>query len=371
MKPTLLIAYSNLGLGGIPTKIVDIVNQMKTTHPDTAITIFLKKRSRFDIREKIGNPNVTIIDHYKHPFLNNSLIYTFRLWFLLIVKKPHAMLAFISAYALPVLATRILFFWRKPIIIVNEDHYTSTMIGYMKLPSLQHAGIKLLYNLATVIIVPTRAVERNLQDCFHVKHNLIKVVPNWSRHTNKTISSTKKRRVDVAYLGRIEKTKNVLTIINILKMVIVKNTPLLTSTIVGEGKEIKTCVDYILKYNLEKNIKILPSTNDVSTHLLNTKMLIFYPDKSTEGMPFVLLDAMSCGTIVVTKHFLGVESIIENKITGYIAKTKKEMESHIDHILNNYSSHQSMITTAKAYVIKNHSINNVSQYTKWLSFKYE
>lgn len=366
MKKTLLIVYSNLGLGGIPTKIVDIVNQMKTSHPKTKIYILLKKRRAFDMRSSIINPNVTIVDFNNRGTHNNTILFILWAWLFILLHKPDSILTFISAYSLPVLTTRLLFFWRKTKFIVSEDHYTSSMVQHMAFPQAQRLGIRLLYPLADIIITPTNAVKKDLQTSYGIPAHKIINVPNWSRYAKNSFSNTK-RPYDITYVGRIDKTKNILSMLRLFAALVKRYKNHLSCCLVGEGDDLAGCVDYIKSHGLEKNIFIYPPTIDVSQYLRQSKVFVFNPEKKTEGFPISILDAMACGTIVVSKNFYGIREVIHGKNTGFIANTEKEMSKLLFSTLHNYNSLRPVIVFAKKHVAHYNSLNNIRQYTNWFN----
>src|SRR3990172_9177821 len=155
-KRLLLIVYSNLDPGGVPAKIIDIVNVMRVKKPDTPIVILLQKGHPGDLRSLIANPKVRIKDFpYPYP-AGRRFFFILWLWLFILTQKPATVLAFISPYALPVLAAKFLFFWQKLDVTVSEDHYTQTLLNRMAYPHIQRWGIRLFYPLAGVVIVPTR-----------------------------------------------------------------------------------------------------------------------------------------------------------------------------------------------------------------------
>ena len=98
MKTSLVIVYSNLGLGGIPIQILDISNVMHKSHPEVGIYIFIKEKRAYDIRNAIHNPNVKIINFYDFCILDSSLIFMFWTWYRIFKINPSSILSFISPY---------------------------------------------------------------------------------------------------------------------------------------------------------------------------------------------------------------------------------------------------------------------------------
>lgn len=362
MTRSLYIVYSNLGLGGIPTKIVDIVNNLAITHPETKISILLKKRQAFSLQSTIKNKHVSV-EYLPEVFFNSTFFFVFWIWFRILLYEPEGILSFISPYAIPVLATKLIFFWRRTSIIISEDHYTSTMVHSMTLPVIQIYGVRFLYPLANAIIVPTRTIKKNLINNFGISPLKIHIVSCWSKYSN-TNFEILNRRYDCIYIGRLEKTKQVLQMIFLLVQIIRKSKPNLSCLLIGDGSLKATCEKYIQKYGVSKNIIIMAPTTNFASYLEQSKTFIYNPEKNTEGFPLVLLDAMACGTVVITKYFYGVEEYVNTK-NGHIVNNTKELLKRIIRVLNSYPQQQTIITRARADVAAKYSLKNIKYYTKW------
>lgn len=365
MNQTLFVVYSNLGIGGMPKRLVDILNGMGTSHPKTKIYVLLKKRRAFDLRSTITNPNVIIKDFCRRCPGNNSVLFILWVWALILVRNPGTILSFISPYALPVLATKLIYFWRDTTVIINEGHYTSTMISSMACPTIQRLGIRLLYPIADAVIVPTKAIRADLHVSFHVPTGKVRIVPNWTTYARAPIRKTN-RIYDVVYVGRIEKEKNIIGVLGVLYTLIKKRRLRLSCLLVGEGSDLKRCEGYISSHRLNSDISIRPPTTRIISCLERAKIFVFNPDKTTEGFPVAMLDAMACGAIVVTKEFAGVREVINNT-NGYVVTSREEMAKQIETVLRHYGAQRRLIRLAKQRVAQYNSPANILQYTQLFS----
>ena len=73
---TLIIVYSNLGLGGIPTRIVDIVNKMVAQRPETTVYLLLKERHKFNLERLVVNRSA----HVMHCPIDHPVFFIFWMW---------------------------------------------------------------------------------------------------------------------------------------------------------------------------------------------------------------------------------------------------------------------------------------------------
>jgi len=366
MDGSLLVVYSNLGIGGMPRRLVDVLNAMGTTYPNTKIYVLLKEYRKFDLRSTITNPNVLIKDFYNLSPFDSSLLFMLWVWAFIFVQNPSTILSFISPYGLPVLATKILFFWRKTNIIINEGHYTSTMIASMAGPTIQRWGIRLLYPKANAIIVPTQAIKNDLHVSFGVPVHKILMVPNWTKYANASIENTKKT-YDVVYVGRMEKEKNIYSLLTIFHTLIKTRGLPLSCLLIGDGSELKRCFSYISTNNLNHNISIRPPATNIDYYLKRARIFVFNPNRTTEGFPVAILEAMACGAVVVTKEFLGAREVI-NATNGYVVTTDEEMVKRIELVLRHYAAQKSIIKRAKQQVKRLHSPKNIKRYTRLFTF---
>ena len=366
MEKPLLVVYSSLGLGGIPTRLVEIVNEIGVSAPDRKIYILLKKKNTFDRRLSITNKNVVVKDFNEKGYIFTSFVFIIWVWCNIYVYNPQSILTFISPFSIPVLLTKIIFFWRTTKIVINEGHFTSTMIQGMYLPFVQNIGIRFLYPLSNCIIVPTRAIKEDLHNNFGISTNLITIIPNWSRYALVRLQKQKKS-IDLIYLGRIDKKKRILELLSIVKYLLHKNKLDLVFKIFGDGPAREECVQFIKVNKLSKNIQLYFPTNEVINNLRKSKILVLNSEKKSEGFPLAILDAMSSGTIVVSKRFSGVEDVIVNNTNGFIVDSDKDMYECIKHILHDYYRFKRIIMSAKRYVRINNSPNNIILYIRYLN----
>ena len=81
-----VIIFSNLGLGGIQKKIVDIANAL-TIHPQLKVYILLRKREAFDLQDQIENKNVTVLVQSQQTEWNIPFIFSFFLQFSIVFSR--------------------------------------------------------------------------------------------------------------------------------------------------------------------------------------------------------------------------------------------------------------------------------------------
>jgi len=357
------ILYSNLNIGGIPTKIIDIVNRLGKTHPHIPIHILLQKGNPHDLRTLIKNPRATVIDLPVSLSFGRSFLYMLWAWWRLIRTKSSVVLAFISPYALPALAAKQLLFWRRIRVIVSEDHYTENVLKTMRAPWLQRIGIQTLYPHADAVIAPTRTIQQQLSRLFRIPTKRILVIHNWTRLVGKKLA-VHKRTWDIVHVGRLVTSKNPMQVLLHMEHY-VKKYPKSRCAIVGEGEEQKRLTRYIKTHGLAEHITLHPAALDVSAYLSRAKLFLFIPETKMEGFPIVLLEAMASGAIVVTRFFSGVDEIIDNGHTGIVSRGTISTS-----LLRKTSTRADIRDSALRFVKTHCSANNIDRYISTLINSY-
>ena len=104
--------------------------------------------------------------------------------------------------------------------------------------------------------------------------------------------------------------------------------------IVGEGKEERLFKELISKYKLEERITIHPFTNNIQEYYSNAQVYVL--SSRWEGMPLVLVEAMSHGLPIITSDLPVSQEILGNFgiyfENGNIEKLAQRMEdaTHLD-----------------------------------------
>ncbi len=357
MKKHILIPYANLAIGGVPTKIIDIVNALGKTHPDTFITVLLQKGRCGDQRSLISNPNARVVD-FTYPFsFGKRFAYILWFWKNILYHRPTAILAFLSPYALPALFAKKIFFWFNFRVIVSEDHYTKTMLARMAAPFLQRVAIRLLYPHADTIITPTNSLMQQLGKLCRLPKRKTSVVFNWTRYADLRLPKVS-RHWDMIHIGRLVASKNPYRVAQIMQRYIKAN-PKACCAIIGEGEEADRIRQFVHKNHLHGQIVLLPPTTDVSTYLYRAKIFIFVPESDTEGFPIVLLEAMACGAMILTRQFAGVEEIITDRKNGLVVHSSTITPRLIRDALKKTGSVQK---NARLFIKRYCSLKNIDQY---------
>ncbi len=152
---------------------------------------------------------------------------------------------------------------------------------------------------------------------------------------NIPLEKSKLKTNNIISIGRLEKEKGILDLIDVIDLVS-KQIKDVTLYLIGDGKERKEISKKINKLNLNKNIVMTGFLNkkDISLYMLNSSLMVMTSFKESFGI--VLLEAMSYGIPVISFENSGSRELINGK-NGLIVKNRniKRMAKEIVNLLNN------------------------------------
>ena len=125
----------------------------------------------------------------------------------------------------------------------------------------------------------------------------------------------------IGYVGRLEKEKGICNFIKAIKYV-KKDKKSLKVLIIGDGSLKNDIISYIETNDLKKYIEVINWVkHDELPHYLNHLKLLIIPSY-TEGLPNIMLEAMACGTPVLTTSVGAIPDYIVDKKTGFILQDR-------------------------------------------------
>ena len=129
---------------------------------------------------------------------------------------------------------------------------------------------------------------------------------------------------NIISVSRLDKGKKIDELIKIYSKLDIKNSNLY---IIGDGSELENLKSLVKELNLSKNVQILGYLNKEKIEKYMLKSSLFLMTSISEGLPMVLLEAMSYGVpCIAYETESGVTDIIDNNKNGYIIKNRNENE---------------------------------------------
>ena len=200
--------------------------------------------------------------------------------------------------------------------IAQEHHYHNNNNKYINV-------IKNKYNNIDYLFALTKTLEKDYKN-FLVKNNHTKVVlvPNMLYDIPDKVSNlNNKNIITISRLDYEKRNDDIITAFSKLKE---KDWKLY---IIRDGKEFDNLTKLIKELKLKNRVILTGYKNkeEVEEYMLNSSLFLMASE--TEGLPMVLLEAMSYGVpCIAYETDSGVNDIIDNNKNGYVIKNRNKEE---------------------------------------------
>lgn len=352
-KLTFLLLH--LGYGGIESSTINTANALCDKYEVELISFYkLSKNQANKIDKRItvrylynGSPNKEdFINSIKEHKYLKTLKEGFKSLNILIKKRILVIDAIINSDSKYLISTRWDFsvllnkYGSKSVVkIAQEHHYHNNDKKYLNV-------LKYKYNSIDYLFALTKTLEDDYKKLLEKnKHTKVVLVPNMLYDIPDKTSNLKEK--NIITVSRLDYGKKNDDIIKAFSKIDNKDWKLY---IIGDGKEFDNLNSLINELDLKDRV-ILTGYKDkkeIEKHML--KSSIFLMASLTEGLPMVLLEAMSYGVpCIAYETASGVSDIIKNSKNGYIVKDRSEelYISKINKIINDEKLRKEMGEYAK------------------------
>jgi glycosyltransferase involved in cell wall biosynthesis len=283
---------------------------------------YFKKNSRFTIYgidHKTGENTLIKIIRY----LSTQLKISYRM--IQTSKKIDVWIFFIggNTLVLPLLTAKSL--GKKVILALpgsSLKSFTSTQSTLTKpIKILEQINLRLTNHI--ILYSPNLINEWNLQEY----QNKISIARehflDFDRFKNN--KNIEQRKNLVGYIGRLSEEKGIYIFIQTIQKTINKRKDT-EFFIGGDGAAYQQIKKFLHTNNLNNKVQLagwIPH-DDLPQYLNELKLLVL--PSYTEGLPNIVLEAMACGTPVLTTPVGAIPDVITNEETGFIIKKNEPME---------------------------------------------
>jgi len=164
--------------------------------------------------------------------------------------------------------------------------------------------------LADAVIVTSKEIKKDLERKISKK---LYFIPNGvDTKLFKPLLSKKNKLLRLLFIGRLEKQKNIVELLEAAKLLNIK----INLRLFGDGSQKKEILKTIKKLKLNASV-YKPVDYSKVPSLLNSADIFVLVSKE-EGSPKILLEAMSCGKAVLASKVKGIVEIIENGRNGIL-----------------------------------------------------
>lgn len=205
---------------------------------------------------------------------------------------------------------------KKTVKIAQEHHYHNNDKKYINVLKNKYKNIDYLFAL-------TKTLEEDYKEILKKnKHTKIKLVPNMLFDIPNVKSDLNSK--NLITVSRLDYGKKNDDIIKAFSKINDKSWNLY---IIGDGKEFDNLNNLVNELKLEKKVFLTGYKNKKEIEEYMIKSSLFLMASLTEGLPMVLLEAMSYGIpCIAYETASGVLDIINNNSNGYVIKNRNEKE---------------------------------------------
>ena len=329
-KITFLLLH--LGYGGIETSTINTANALSENYEVELISFYnLPESQEQYLDSKItvkylynGGPNkLQFKEAIKKKNITKILLEGFKALDILAKKKYLIIKEIINSDSFAIISTRYDFSVllnkygnRNTIKIAQEHHHHNSNKKYINILKNKYKNIDYLLALTSSL--------KNDYEIFlkNNKHTKILVIPNILNDTSHDISNLESK--NIISIGRLHEGKRINELITIFSKLDDTDAKLY---IIGNGDEFDNLKNQISNLNLENRIIMTGylNKNEQEKYLLESS--VFTMTSISEGLPMVLLEAMSFGIpCIAYKTDAGISDIISNNENGFIIENRNETE---------------------------------------------
>ncbi|GAB4315840.1 MAG: glycosyltransferase [Methanobacteriaceae archaeon] len=268
---------------------------------------------------------------------------------------------------LPLLLSRI---HGKKVVIVFAGSPTST--AQAKNDSLT-GSISLLSRLAcrfsNQIIVNSKGQikEYNLEKYIDKIDTAFEHIIDFKRFSVKR--DFDERESHVGYVGRLSREKGILNFLEAVNIIIKKGKDI-NFSICGEGDLEEEVKEYLQKWNLQDKVEFKGwiSEQDLPHHLNNLKLIVI--PSYTEGLPNLMLEAMTSGTPVLANQVGSIPELIRDGENGFLLDNNSP-ENIAHHIIRSLESTDlnRISENAHEYIVNNFTFEDLRKH--WAEILYK
>lgn len=235
---------------------------------------------------------------------------------------------------------------KENIKIAQEHHYHNNNKKYINKLKKYH-NIDYLFALTKTLENDYKKILKNNH------HTKVVLVPNMLNEISDKQSTLKKK--NIITISRLDPGKKNDEIIKAFAKIKENDWKLF---IIGDGKEYNNLLNLVKELNLQDRVILTGYKNKIEIEKYLLKSSLFLMASITEGLPMVLLEAMSYGVpCIAYETASGTSDIINDNSNGYIIKDRNEEEyiNKIEEVISNEKLRSILGSNAKK------SVNNFSK----------
>ncbi|MFX0140125.1 MAG: glycosyltransferase [Candidatus Hodarchaeota archaeon] len=242
--------------------------------------------------------------------------------------------------------------YKRPLIITSRG----SDINIWGKKRLFFPLIKFILNHCDAIIVVSHELSKELEK-LGIESQKIHVI--WHGVYQRNYTGLRKNKNNLLFVGALRELKGLIFLIRAVNIVNEHNIDIKLN-IVGEGAFRDELIKEITKLNLSSQIKLLGKLPNSRVIRLMAESGIFILPSISEGLPRVIIEAMTQKTPVIATAVGGNIEIIESGLTGILVRPRdeKELSKAILKLIRNPDHSEMLAKNAFQFVSENFDWKN-------------
>lgn len=317
--------------------------------PDDVEIVSLDKKSRWDVLKMI-----------------------FKLRQVVKAGRPDVVVSFLD-YTNILVILALLFLKEKRGVIISERSYHRMYLLYTRMGAIREKLMSFTYKRASMIIAISSGIKDAIVEDFKVDQSKVEVIYN--PVDIKSIQRLKEERVSHKFF---EAKRDVAVLISVGRLDKQKNFDLLIRAFAAVREKMSACLIILGQGRLEMELKVLAARLGVGDYIdfvgfqanpfaWMSKSDIFILSSIWEGFGNVIVEAMACGTAVISTDCLaGPREIISDRENGILvpANDLYAMSKAMQHLIEDKAFRGALAKRALDYVERFDIANILPQYWK-------
>jgi len=218
--------------------------------------------------------------------------------------------------------------------------------------------IKKSLKKASQIIVLGNEEKNFIIDYYNVDKNKITALPNCVKVPEyKQKSINKNTRINILYIGRLDKNKGLEEIIQALSALLTGIN--YSFNIAGDGPDKDWFIDSCKK-NLKNKFEYKGIVFGKTKEKLLAESHVFLLPSYFEGLPNALLEAMSYGVVPIVTPVGSIPEVVKQKENGILVdkQNSTEIKNAIEYLFHNIDIYTQLSQKSYKTIVENYSLNN-------------
>ncbi|MCL4353624.1 glycosyltransferase family 4 protein [Patescibacteria group bacterium] len=350
-------------IGGSERYMEDLYAFLKERHPEVSVDVLCYNTDQVKEREKYRGLNIYRISCYT--ILPGQFC----------LPRPFSLFKFLikhNSYHLIHCSTRffdsswwaVFFAFLIRARIVLTDHCanhpaTSSRFINTAVKVIEASLVKISLPFYSEIFAENRKTQRFLRKAFGVKSKLAYPGLDYFTDRKSKASHGKKKRLKIAYVGRIIESKGVNLLFEIAGEI-----PGADFVFAGEGELAKKLKRQAARFKMN-NISVLGGIPKSEVlELLRSSDIFAYPSWHSEGLPLALIEAGAMGLPVLATDSGAINELIKDGQTGILVKKSdpRAFRRGLERLLDDSNLREKLGGNLRRFILKNFSWENAASF---------